>query len=285
MKSQDFDNINYTEEERKRGTRFPMIYAFVMEKEGATFVVKKSEAPFFPQPFWEERERRFGQNPNSPLELVFETKVLRFVPIERRMRTVISDGGVNYFYPPYTAKRNTSAPNGVYKSDLEILVALPGGDELFVLKLKGMTKSYAWNNDPNRKFNEDFPVGAWQKLVERAREMSEHVGRGVPPWCTILSDFRGVSKEGEVHFISVGISNTWVNPLTLDLREDENEKLGPKTRYTGPAEMNRLWIVRNTIGKEWKEEWRYDKKGEVGRSKSDSFESPKKYAPNDDIPF
>lgn len=213
----------------------------------------------------QEHEIRFGTDPNNPLTPVYICYRLPVAVIAVRKRWEVKDAaGLRHYYPLYT-KRDQRVI-GKMTSQYQALVALPNVDQLFVLSLRGYSKSTSWSNDPNRRGSRtaDFGYGVEERAAAFAgaawRWYREEQGYQGPPfpwmcmfWLPLVPQSEPQNGRVRARWVDVG-HGTHYNPFTADMPDDVDMQV-LDDRYVGQELFDRFSNTRAEIGIEWEREW------------------------------
>ncbi len=226
-----------------------------------------------PEPYWEQGEHRFGQDPNNPLEDVWKTQRLRCVPIAVRSRQIVEDdAGVLHYYPPMTAR--SKRVGGTYGYQTQVMILVDGINDPVMLGLGRKYKTVSWSNDG---YHRKYGQGVEERLKEYSTRASKQVGKAIPWLCAWEIDLVPCYAEGKPYFVDE--NGTYVNPFQIDMRTGEPEF--PRTRYVGQDTFLVNQALRKEVGVPWENEW---------KEFSDAPPAPAEeehHNPNedDDIPF
>lgn len=209
-----------------------------------------------PDPTWEESEIVFSGEPNGEPVSIWKNERARVCVLGVRKRVLITaeDGSV-HSYPWLTPKRDRIP--GRYKAHYQIAVTLPEtGTDIFVIGLKGMTKTASWGNPPSGKFRlSKFPVGVEYQLREYAKAASKAIGATIPEHCTFWLDLVPARNEkGKPGYVDVG-HGTHVLPFTADLSDTPELE----SRFVGMERFLRFQELKREL-EQWETAW--DKPGD-----------------------
>ncbi len=252
----------------------------------SVFTLDESSVEGIPGPFWDAASVQYGSNPNAPLVECYQTGRLRGVPIAVRRRIIISAAdGSERTYPWKTPKEGRA--EGKFKSHYQILLQVPGlvGDGLVVLGLRGLAKTASWDNPEAGRYRDArFPTGVEQHLRAYAAAATRQRKAWFPWLCAWVIDLvPQLNDKGKPVFVNVG-NEVYMNPFTVDLRTDKEERMLPRTRFVGAEPLKALLDLRREIGAPWEQEWLVPSASTTAR---DQFgPDPLDQTPADDgIPF
>mgnify|MGYP001231151698 CR=1 FL=1 len=218
------------------------------------FTIEKDSIPGQrPMPYWTETMHRFGSNPNNPETPVWRTERLRAVPIAVRKRGAVEDSrGTTHYYPLYTRKEDRVS--GRWSSHYQVMLVIPGLNDLMVLGLWGYAKTKSWDNN---KTDDGFPFGVEVKLKEYANRASHQTGMRIPWLCAWEIDLVPAYKDGRPYFVNVG-NDTHMIPFTVDMRTAADDKAfgDLTTRFVGVDLFNAYQVLRAENGLPWENEWK-----------------------------
>lgn len=213
-----------------------------------------------PLPFWSRTQIRYGRDPNAPLVDVWQTSVLRCVPIAVRQRWIVRDGvGAEHYYPMFTKKQDRVP--GTPKSHVQVLAVVDGLSGPVVIGLKGQSKTVPWTNPENGRFHDQrFPIGVEAKLKDYTKRANKQHNKNMPWLLTWVIDLRAaVDSKGAHIYVEVGSGNNAQNMMvfTVDLRTNRDEpKIGLDSRYVQDDRFMELQQMRREFAKAWEDDWK-----------------------------
>jgi len=209
-----------------------------------------------PAGFWSETTVRFGSDPTAAATPVYQTTVLRGVPIAVRKRQIITvgkgQGAREHYYPIYTP-RDKRVEGDSFAFHYQVLMSLDGlpYDELVVLGLRGFTKTVSWSHDGKRY--SDFPTGVEQRLQAYVDNAPDPYN-SLPLFYTWIVDLRGHYTDGSPTYIGVGPGgSTFVQPFSLDM--NTGGKGYPDTRFVGGELFKLYQELYKEVGMPWAKAW------------------------------
>lgn len=204
-----------------------------------------------PDPTWHEAEITFSADPNAEPTAVWKSGRARVCVLAVRKRQIITaeDGSIHTYR--WLTKKSDRVP-GKFKAHIQVAVTLPDtGDDIYVIGLKGLTKTAAWGNPPNGRFRLDrFPTGAEFLLREYAKAASKAIGANIPEHCTFWLDLVPVKNEkGKPAYVDVG-HGTHVLPFMPDLSDTPELE----SRFVGMSNFLRFQELKREL-EPWSKAW------------------------------
>lgn len=205
---------------------------------------------------WETDKIQYGTDPSADFVDVFKTQALTCVPIGVRKRVIITDEHGNDHHYPWRTPKNKRVP-GRFSSHYQVMVMVPGIEEVCVIGLRGQTKTTAWDNDAKGRYrNESFPTGVEQLLRAYALEASKANGYPLPAvcmWAITLQPSAG--DDGKAAYVSVGSGDNiaHMNPFAAQMHPDNLAYIN--ARFVGNAAFAECQTKRSDIAVAWEAEW------------------------------
>lgn len=203
---------------------------------------------------WSERAIRFGSDPNVEPEPVWATERLRVCVIGVRKRlSVTSDSGAVFHYPLMTKREERVDGKG--KVHYQVAVVTPdSADTVFMLSLKGMSKTKAWANPASGKWADSrFPTGVEPLLNGYVKRVGKEIGAPIPTLCSFWIDLVPLRNEkGKKAYVDVGYG-THVTIFTANF--DTGGSTGLDHRFVGMELFLRLQELRKAEIVAWEDAW------------------------------